>query len=370
MSRSLTLSLLCFAFGGACFDPQSHSLPEASLLFLDYYPLYSRFVFSASTVDTDLFAFRIDAASGTLVSTSSIDLGMAPIWVASNPAYRAVYVTRNEFQGGIQTYTYDDNGQLSFADTRLLGAGISNSHRVFVTSDGATIYFNRVQAATDFYRSPVNSSGTPSGHSLALATPFAANSQSAAISPRGDLIVSASWLNSGIRRLTIGSDGNLSDMGDFSLPGNVTIGPAHFTPDGQWLITTADTGAKIFVLRVESGGGLTLVTDLAPGFVVSHGIVEPRGRYYYATSGSNKIVSYRLGGDGSLTPIAELPISEDHQNACFEAGGRFLFMTDFSDTAGEEQLQAFRVEYGGSLSFAGAAAAGNAGRGCAASVDR
>ncbi|MBX7056449.1 MAG: lactonase family protein [Leptospirales bacterium] len=362
---------LCLCLS-SCYDARTDSKPELSLFLLDYFPLYSRFVFAVSTTNATLHAYRIDAGSGALNEVSSaLVSGAPPLWVATNPIYRAVYVSRNQTPGGISSYRYDnESGALSFANTQLLGPGNDFSHRVFATPAGDAVYFSRVQGATDFYRSMLDAQGIPTGNVLALATGFAGNSQASAISPRGDLVLSADFGVKGIRRLAIDGSGAMSDLGATNLGGAYTVSPISFTPDGNLALAGTDNSQHIAVLRVESDRSLTLLNLFTPGFNVSHGIIDPRGRFYFAISGGNRIVSYRIFSDGTLSAIAELPISNDLQSACVEAGGRFLYLTAYDDGAVAEQIYAFRVSTAGVVSFVASAPLGDLGRSCAASVDR
>jgi len=130
----------------------------------------------------------------------------------------------------------------------------------------------------------------------------------------------------------------------------------QITPGGQFLIA-ADAGSnQISVLRILPGGTPSLV----PGGVVSSGGVKPvsvaiHGDLVYAansgTGGSN-YTGFRLGTDGSLTPVAgstvALPDGSQPGDVLFNGDGTKLVGTRI----GTSLIDSFTVGGGGLLTAA------------------
>ena len=138
--------------------------------------------------------------------------------------------------------------------------------------------------------------------------------------------------------------------------GLASQGAIQITPDGRFLLAVDAGSNQISVLRIHSGGSLSLV----PGGLVSSGGVLPdsiavHGSLVYVANsgaGGSNYTGFRLGLFGQLYPIPGSTVSL----AADAAPGDVLFNSTGSKLAGTEvgtsQIDSFTVGLGGRLTAA------------------
>jgi 6-phosphogluconolactonase len=138
--------------------------------------------------------------------------------------------------------------------------------------------------------------------------------------------------------------------------GLASQGAIQITPDGRFLLAVDAGSNQVSVLRIHSGGSLSLV----PGGVVSSGGLLPdsvavHGNLVYVAnsgSGGSNYTGFRLGFNGRLDPIPGSTVTL----AANAAPGDVLFNGTGTKLAGTEvgtsQIDSFTVGFGGRLTAA------------------
>lgn len=116
----------------------------------------------------------------------------------------------------------------------------------------------------------------------------------------------------------IGRDGTLTSISASVLTGQTAACWAALTPDGRFAFVTNTGSGSITGYAVDFDGQLELLDDDGRTGVTGDGstpidvVVTDSGRYLYSlNSGTHAIGSFRIQGDGSLTPLpfaAGLPV--------------------------------------------------------------
>lgn len=110
-------------------------------------------------------------------------------------------------------------------------------------------------------------------------------------------------------------------------------GGLMLSDDGRWLFTVNAASNEVVVFRRSNDGSLSLADRVAsagemPISVTQHG----RSVYVLNTGGDGNIAGFRLGGDGSLTPLGTQPLSQTGGVAAaqvtFSPNGRYLVVTE------------------------------------------
>ncbi len=132
-----------------------------------------------------------------------------------------------------------------------------------------------------------------------------------------------------------------------------TPGQIAFSPDGSKLIvTTKANGNDVDVFGLDPLGGISrtpTVTELpeAVPFAVSF---DPAGNLVLAEAGPNAVASFAIGGDGSLTQLAQQGTGQAATCWIARIGGTF-----YLSNAGSASVSIYRSGAGGSLTAAGLA---------------
>jgi DNA-binding beta-propeller fold protein YncE len=138
------------------------------------------------------------------------------------------------------------------------------------------------------------------------------------------------------------------------------------SPDGRFVYVTNGTRnpavpGTLAIFAVTDGGSLRLLKSIDIGRFGSGITISPDGRFLYAESqATNQVHAYRRGADGLLTELPGSPIASPNDPEGIivtpDAGHIYVAATgqnsDGTPGSGPGNVQAFRVQSGGSLGSA------------------
>lgn len=129
-----------------------------------------------------------------------------------------------------------------------------------------------------------------------------------------------------------------------------TPGQVAFTPDGtRLLVTTKANGNDVDVFRVGGGGRLPApVVNAEPGAVPFAVSFDSRGHVLLAGAGPSALVSFALGGDGTLTPLATA-LTGQAATCWVVRAGRYFYVSN----AGSGSVSGYAAGEPGGLSALG-----------------
>ncbi|WP_394840996.1 beta-propeller fold lactonase family protein [Pendulispora brunnea] len=126
------------------------------------------------------------------------------------------------------------------------------------------------------------------------------------------------------------------------------------TPDGRFLyVVSQGSGGQTFGYRIGSDGSLTPVagSPVSSGDFSEGAAIAPDGRRLYVAAvgrspdAVGEITAWNIGDDGALLPIQRLTVQGDPVGIGFAPDGRHLYVSDFL----HDEVTAFRVSAEGSL---------------------
>ena len=263
-----------------------------------------QWVFAVDAGSNQVSSFAITANGPELVSIVDSG-GMMPISVTQSGSL--LYVLNAGGDGNISGFSIDKAGTLTALDnsTRPLSGSATNPAQISFTQDGRTlIVTERNTNSIDTYH--VDSMGIASDPNVQASSgpvPYGF-----AIDRFGHLIVSEAGTNTvssyGIDRWT----GNLSVIGASLVTNQLAPCWVTIAGNGRYAYTTDAASNAITGYRIIPNGNLILLnkngltastgahpTDMATG---------ANGRFLYARNGDGTISAYRVGNDGSLSPLA------------------------------------------------------------------
>jgi DNA-binding beta-propeller fold protein YncE len=130
-----------------------------------------------------------------------------------------------------------------------------------------------------------------------------------------------------------------------------TPGQVAFTPDGsQLIVTTKANGSAIDVFRVGLLGYLSPspVVNVEAGTVPFAVTFDRSGDLVVAEAGTNALATFRLAGNGTLTPLSQ--VGTGQAATCWvAAAGRFLYASN----AGSGSVSGYTSAPNGALSLLG-----------------
>lgn len=128
-----------------------------------------------------------------------------------------------------------------------------------------------------------------------------------------------------------------------------TPGQIGFTPDGsQLVVTTKNGGNSVLVYRVRPGRLRQPVATSLPGTVPFGFAFDPAGHLALTEAGPNAVVTFTVGGDGSLTALDSAATGQAATCWLVANGG-----TVYASNAGSASLSGYEVGAGGGLTALG-----------------
>ena len=252
-----------------------------------------KFVYQANFGSSNLSAFSVDPATGTLAALagSPFSIGGSPASVATSPDGRFVFVA--DFTGNtIAAFLADTSGVL----TPVTGSPFavpSSPRDVWVDPSGLYLYVAHQSASDNL--SMFNIDQSTGVLSLISGSP-----------------------------LTVGS-----------APESLTM-----TPAGKYLVTGNTSSSDLTVLRSSGTGALGSIASspFASPFYVRELAFDPTGKFLYAPitssfQGNSSVVAGYVqdGLTGALTPMTASPFSSGNNPvaAVADPTGRFLYVANF-----------------------------------------
>jgi 6-phosphogluconolactonase (cycloisomerase 2 family) len=268
-----------------------------------------RFLYAVNAGSDTVSVFRLGHREPHRVDTAA-SRGVAPVSIAEH--HGRVYVLNSGGTPNVAAFRRSLDGSLTPipGGTRALAAGASGAAQVSVTPDGRSLVVSE-RLANRLETLPLDADGRP-GEPVVTpssgAVPFGFG-----ITQRGILVVSEAGASSvSSYRATGGTLGTVTA----SLP--VGQGAACWvavSPTGRFAYTGNASGS-ISGFAIGHDGALTPLDDDGLGAAL---VPSPRdldfdasGRYLHAISPGNattggQVTTYRVGPDGSLTPVGSAP---------------------------------------------------------------
>jgi 6-phosphogluconolactonase (cycloisomerase 2 family) len=263
----------------------------------------NQWVFAVDAGSNQISSFLVTPRGPSLVSVVDSG-GMMPISLTQSGD--RLYVLNAGGDGNISGFSIDDTGALApLADsTRPLSGSATNPAQILFTSDGQMlIVTERATNSIDVYS--IDYFGNVSGPNVQVSSgpvPYGF-----AVDRFGHLIVSEAGTN------TISSYAIDAWSGDLNvISGSLAtkqMAPCWVTiaGNGRYVYTTdaasnAITGYQIIPngrLRMLDKNGRTATTGAHPTDMA----IGSNGRYLYARNSDGTISAYRVGNDGSLSPL-------------------------------------------------------------------
>jgi 6-phosphogluconolactonase (cycloisomerase 2 family) len=131
------------------------------------------------------------------------------------------------------------------------------------------------------------------------------------------------------------------------LPGTVPFGVA-FDEQGHLVVTEAGQNA-VATFALGGDGTLTLLAEAATGQVAPCWVVAADGELYVSNTGSGTVSAYSVAGEGALTADGVTPTDAGTIDAAVSSDGRFLYVQ--AGAAG--QVDVFRIGAHGALTRVG-----------------
>lgn len=249
----------------------------------------------------------------------------------------------------------------------LVACGGGNSTSPCLTcSSGSVGHFVFTANAADGTVSALSSDKTSGTLTSVTGSPFAAGSGAwalAASSAAGRLYV-ANMLSGTISGFTMDSkNGKLSAVPGSPFPAELGIDSLAINPGGNFLYAVSQNSANLWIFSVGATGALTplpggpLVINSTPGAQSSSVVIDPGGKYLYATTAVagppqiSSIYSFSIDSNtGALTPINfSLVLYGLANKSTFDPAGKVLLVTGTQvfGTAGGLEVFIFDSSTGG-----------------------
>jgi 6-phosphogluconolactonase (cycloisomerase 2 family) len=269
-------------------------------------------LFAVNAGDASISVFSIDQTSGDLtLKKTSKTLGSTPTSLAFNAGI--LYVMFQSGADQVGAYTLQSDGSLSQIGLYPLPAGAMGPTQIVISPDNNYLVASAGPGSNNVAAYPMNKDGS-------LGAPVSNTTASAGITnPFAGAFVSATlYLESDVTGAGLGSY-SFSNAGALKQISSVTIGqPAPcwlvISPDGKFAYVGNGAGT-ISSLSIGSDGKLALVNAKAASeaqaiagvnAVSSDSFISPDGKFLYsAYIGDDKVVSYSIAADGSLTKLNE-----------------------------------------------------------------
>jgi len=271
-----------------------------------------------SLTTTTIAATSTTAATTTLslatTPGSAYSLGYIPAAMAINPANSFLYVASST--GGIYLYAINSNGSITVQNngTAVASGFIASSLQVDTTggylivsgaslsTTNAVVYVYSIASTTGLL--------TATGH-LTVSKPGASNRLAIAAN---DVNVFLTLGTGGTEAFTFASTtGALTDVGNLAtLAATNADQDVTTNPTGTFAFVTETGTAGVRVLTIGSNGGLTEVSGspFAAGTGPTGILVDSSGSYVYVTNRTDNTVSgFVLAANGTLTEITGSPFS-------------------------------------------------------------
>lgn len=148
--------------------------------------------------------------------------------------------------------------------------------------------------------------------------------------------------------LAIAPDGTLSIVDQPAL-GTPTPRGLAVSPNGAFLFVTNAPDGKVSTFRIGGDGKLT-PAGAGPVAGGDFGVaVTPDGTRVYASDRlNNKLTGYAVGADGTLTPVASVATGTDPATVAITGDGRFVYAANFG-SAGPGTLSGYAIAASGAL---------------------
>jgi 6-phosphogluconolactonase len=279
-------------------------------------------LFVANGGDASISVMAVDAATGNVSLRKTTRTAVA---TPNSLAFRngVLYST---FRGATQlaAYRLQADGALApigaydiTAGTGLAAANIAPT-QVVVSPDGKWVAVSTGTASNAVVTYPVNADGTlgaPVVSNNQFATPFA-----------GGFVPGVSgapvYLSTGITGVsltsyTLGANGRLTQLNQAVASGVGAPCWLSIAPNGRFAYVGNGSGS-ISSYAIAANGAVTLLRSIAAeepsvlagvSSVAGDSWISPDSRFLYSTYlGADKVVTYSIGADGSLTKLGESPV--------------------------------------------------------------
>lgn len=275
----------------------------------------------------------------------SLTFIIAELTLATSSGAQFVYAT-NSGDNTVSVYSMGASGALTPISGSPFAAG-NNPYSVAIHPNGKFLYL-----ANMFSHSEAYDIGKDGGLTL-IPGSDADGGASFAVEPRGKFVYLAEGIANSVSAYGLGRNGALTPLGPnyFFFTGDyasaVTVGPTS-----EFVYVTNAGTDNLSVFRIDSNG------DLTPGpgspFQTegnARGVaVDPKGKYVYVVNQDSGINIFRIGCEGGLTSLPGSPfyfpiLKSGAEGVALDPKGEFaFFVTGYSDS-----IVVFRIGADGTL---------------------
>lgn len=316
-------------------------------------PGRAMYVTNSATNDISTFTLGADGRPSRLGDL--LDSGAGPGGIVLAPDGRTAYVA-NRGAGTVTAYAVDRRGELVRPGTAVETRG-QLPFGIAMHPGGGFMYVSNIDSGT-ISVFQIRGEGTP----RLLGTPISSGAESTrglGVTPDGRFLYAGHGRPMGnptdvITAFAIQGDGSLRAVGRPVTVGGAGTGNA-FSPDGRFFYMATMNTEQVYGFRVGLDGSLTPVprspfaaqakvegVAMAPGgshlFAASPGQVGPDGR---------AVMAYSIGPDGSLTPVPGSPFKAGTSpvGIATTPDGRRLYVSN----ADSHDVTSFEIGPGGAL---------------------
>jgi 6-phosphogluconolactonase len=272
--------------------------------------------FSLTTTTTPATSTTAATSTLALATTpgSAYSLGYIPSSMSVTPANKFLYVA--SLTGGIYVYAINTNGSITVQNNGTAVASGFIASAIQVDTTGAYLIVASASLSTTNAVVTVYSIASSTGFltalgNLTVSKPGASNRMTIAAN---DVNVFLTLGTGGTEAFTFNSTtGALTDIGNLATLAATNADQGVTTnPSGVFALVTETGTAGVRVLTIGTNGGLTDVvgSPFAAGTGPTGVLVDSSGSYVYVTNRTDNTISgYVLAANGTLNPISGSPFA-------------------------------------------------------------
>ena len=291
-------------------------------------PLRAQFVYVTNALDGTVSAYSLSANGGlTPVVGSPFTVGNTPNLLAIHPNGKTLYVA-NLFSRS-EAYEIDQNGAL----TLVPGSDATGAAGVAVEPRGKFVYLAEgIANGVSAYGLGKKGALTPLGPKVFTGVYPA----SVTVGPSSEYVYVPNAGTNNLSVFRIDSSGNLTPGPGSPFQTEGSARAVAVDSKGKYVyVVNQDAGINIYSIGCE--GGLTPLPGSPFYFSIlgsgAFGLaLDPKGEFaYMVTAFSDSIVEFRIGDDGTLTPVTStsLPAKSWPFTVAVDSNGGFLYTANF-----------------------------------------
>ncbi|AHH17663.1 hypothetical protein NONO_c28730 [Nocardia nova SH22a] len=289
----------------------------------------NHYVYVAHTVSGTLQGFRVNPdGSFDRLADARLDPGQPIVGAVVSPDGRWLFATVGSVTNEVRTYAIAPSGALTPVASATIPGATSGLSIPTVSPDGRFLF------APSFIGGTMDSFAIGDDGHLTPAGPQVRTGDRPALpsaTPNGKFLYITNEGTNDVSAYSISPTGALTPIGRFP-----TAGTPHgmaITPDGKYLYLPQTTGMGVQGFAILDNGALAPIPGAnapsQPGHFPGRVVLSPDAKRLYVidtltATGTEKVFTYRVLGDGSLEPSGEPPVDT---GVVFSDGATGVFVT-------------------------------------------